>query len=476
LVHPLGKGAPELQKLRDALVSAGWNTLAVDLRDTGETFWKAEYIHGNYLAVRDGLAHRASIWVGRPLLGQWTWDVRRAVDYVIRREDVDASHVAVIGFGDTGLAGLIEAGQDPRVDATVLDESLASFVSSNGFGTLWHKWVDDPCGPMRNVAAFVPDLFSKVADWPELAAFVCPRRLLIVNPEGGDKKPLSDEDAAHTFAWTRSVYEAYRSPSNFSVKTGVGEDEIINWLRVTQEQPHAQVHPNPIDDVPLPADLPSLPEYCCHKVKQPPRMDGSLDDVAWNEAEQTSLFVDISTGRTPPLQTWAKMVWDDEALYIAFWIADRNVEAKVLKNDGPVYNDNDIEVFLDPDGDGRQYMDLEMNANAAVFDALVDRPGGGSYVDWNLRGLQSAVRVEKASSWFGQKTKGWVAELKMPWDGLVDVRGSAPCPPRPGDVWRVNFARGEWNADHEHEDFWVWSVHGRNRMHIPERFGKLRFQ
>ena len=54
-------------------------------------------------------------------------------------------------------------------------------------------------------------------------------------------------------------------------------------------------------------------------------------------------------------------------------------------------------------------------------------------------------------------------------------------PPRPGDVWRINFSRVEWQHDvvdgHEvkrpdaKEDNWVWTPQHVVDMHRPEEWG-----
>lgn len=63
--------------------------------------------------------------------------------------------------------------------------------------------------------------------------------------------------------------------------------------------------------------------------------------------------------------------------------------------------------------------------------------------------------------------------------------------PAPGDEWRVNFSRVQWPlviedggyrkerepvdwSDHP-EDNWVWSPQGQIDMHLPERWGVVRF-
>ena len=48
--------------------------------------------------------------------------------------------------------------------------------------------------------------------------------------------------------------------------------------------------------------------------------------------------------------------------------------------------------------------------------------------------------------------------------------------PRAGETWRVNFSRVEWRQVHgSKEDNWVWSPQGLINMHVPDRWGYVRF-
>jgi hypothetical protein len=58
-------------------------------------------------------------------------------------------------------------------------------------------------------------------------------------------------------------------------------------------------------------------------------------------------------------------------------------------------------------------------------------------------------------------------------------------PPRPRDLWRINFSRVQWDTDRvdgkyrriegRREHNWVWSPQGAINMHMPEHWGYLEF-
>ena len=58
--------------------------------------------------------------------------------------------------------------------------------------------------------------------------------------------------------------------------------------------------------------------YVCYRTDGKLKIDGKLDEVSWQKAKPTAPFVDISGEGfpTPKYETTAKMLWDDEYLYI----------------------------------------------------------------------------------------------------------------------------------------------------------------
>src|SRR6185503_8682656 len=69
----------------------------------------------------------------------------------------------------------------------------------------------------------------------------------------------------------------------------------------------------------------------------------------------------------------------------------------------------------------------------------------------------------------------------FPWSVLAEF-SKVPSPPRPGDQWRVNFSRVEWDVDSSGrkiagrpEHNWVWSPQHFIDMHKPEFWGYVQF-
>ncbi len=91
-----------------------------------------------------------------------------------------------------------------------------------------------------------------------------------------------------------------------------------------------------------------------------------------------------------------KMLWDDEFLYIAADLLEPDIWGTLTTRDAVIFQDNDFEVFIDPDGDTHDYFELEVNALKTAWDLLLPQPyrDGGSAIDgWDIAGLEVGVDI-----------------------------------------------------------------------------------
>jgi Carbohydrate family 9 binding domain-like len=214
-----------------------------------------------------------------------------------------------------------------------------------------------------------------------------------------------------------------------------------------------------------------------------------LDDDAWKAAPWTDVFVDIQGEARPwpRFQTRAKMLWDDNYFYVAALLEEPHVWGTLTKHDSVVFQDNDFEIFIDPDGDNHEYYEIEINALNIEWDLFLKTPyrdGGPAINEWEIPGLKTAVHIEGTLNDPNDTDKSWSVEFAIPWKVLAEY-SHRPTPPRNGDQWRVNFSRVEWRheiVDGQYrkvpktpEDNWVWSPQRVIDMHRPERWGYVQF-
>jgi hypothetical protein len=232
--------------------------------------------------------------------------------------------------------------------------------------------------------------------------------------------------------------------------------------------------------------------YACRKTAVPPRIDGRGDDEVWKQAEWTAEFVDIEGDAKPKPRhrTRVKMLWDDECLYVLAELEEPHVWGTLTERNSIIYNDNDFEVFIDPDGDRLNYYELEVNALNTTMELTLPKPyiDGGKYRFVQLAGLRTAVDVRGTLNDPSDVDGGWTAEIAIPFAGLAELTAGSGRKPAPGDTWRINFSRVQWlhtvesgkyvkvPKDQHPEDNWVWSPQGVVDMHRPERWGYLVFR
>lgn len=230
--------------------------------------------------------------------------------------------------------------------------------------------------------------------------------------------------------------------------------------------------------------------YVCYRTTAPVTVDGLAEEADWQKAPWTNTFVDIEGNSKPHPRytTRAKMLWNDDYLYVYAEMEEPHVWATITEHDRVIWHDNDFEVFIDPDGDGRNYFEIENNAYDTVFDLFLTGPYRSPVrpfilFNWNCEGLQIKSHISGTLNNPADADKGWSVEMAIPRKALE----------REGNNWlvtghylRLNFSRVEWqhsivNGKYERkkdasgkllpENNWVWSPTGKIDMHMPERWG-----
>jgi Carbohydrate family 9 binding domain-like len=227
--------------------------------------------------------------------------------------------------------------------------------------------------------------------------------------------------------------------------------------------------------------------YDCRRAPTALQIDGQLNEAAWQTAPWTDYFIDIQGSRKPQprLKTRVKMLWDDQYLYIAAELEEPDVWATLTQHDSVIFHDNDFEVFLNPTGDGLKYFEFEINALNTGWDLFLPKrymDGGKADNGWEIPGLKTAVHVDGTLNHPGDRDRGWTLEIAFPWEAFRERSGKSH--PSAGEEWRINFSRVEWRTDvvdgkyvkkSGPEDNWVWSPQGIINMHVPDRWGVVRF-
>ena len=196
--------------------------------------------------------------------------------------------------------------------------------------------------------------------------------------------------------------------------------------------------------IPVPSVGFHPPVYLCRRAVLPFEPDGRLDKPFWEKAEFTEAFTDIEGAHMPlpRFVTRAKIMWDDENLYVGAQLDRNEIWGNVTRRDDVIFRDNDFEIFIDPDSDTRQYYEFEMNVLNTVWDLFLPcayRDGGNAVVGYDIHGLRSAVSVCGEINTPSPLNKSWSVEVAIPFAAITECLPDKR-PPKAGEYYRMNFS------------------------------------
>lgn len=174
--------------------------------------------------------------------------------------------------------------------------------------------------------------------------------------------------------------------------------------------------------------------------------------------------------------TQFRAVWNSEALFARFDVSDHAPWHTFSHRDACLWEEEVVEIFLDPTCSGTDYAELEINPANVVCDLHIAQltPVRDVRLEWNFATLRSAVHP-------GQQNDDWMAIACMPFADFASMSPPvAEClPVTVGDVWHFNvfrIKRPHGPADRERGSIYAaWSVPDGPTFHAPEAFRPLRF-
>lgn len=255
-----------------------------------------------------------------------------------------------------------------------------------------------------------------------------------------------------------------------------------------------------------------IAHYTAQRAAGPISIDGHLDEPSWQAAPRSPRFTNLISGGHAIHDTRAAVLWDDQYLYVGYWVEEPDVQATLKNRDDLIYTNNDVECFI-AGADG--YYEFEINSYGTIYEVYflwdeiyekkgydkmpefdrkhpqaVPFPGVGytehprgsrtGFWNWDLPGLKTAVQVDGTINDSSDRDRGWTVELAFPWAGMKTLaRGDGRAlPPKDGDVWRMDFSRFNTYKEAPPADDsggWAWSPHGVWDSHVPECFPYIHF-
>lgn len=224
-------------------------------------------------------------------------------------------------------------------------------------------------------------------------------------------------------------------------------------------------------------------EYTVKRTDVPIVIDGKLDEAEWDSALLTDPFVTQESGANVVVKTQAKLLWDNDYLYIGFIASDPDIWGKMTSRDSHLWNEEPVEVFIDPNNDKHDYIEFEFNPLGTELDIFMNKSyteGGTANFGWNLAGLRSAVSIAGTLNDPSDTDTAWYCEIAIPFSGIA-TKITTPLnnPPIAGETWRLNLARYNRERDSNGNELNAvtscWNKTGTSSFHVPEKFGRIIF-
>jgi hypothetical protein len=260
-------------------------------------------------------------------------------------------------------------------------------------------------------------------------------------------------------------------------------------------------------------------DYQAKKINTSIKIDGDLGKDVWKNASWSKRFVDMVTGEAGMYNTQTAILWNDTHLYIAFLAEEPFVEAQLTERDSIIFLENDLELFIDG---GDCYYELEVNALNTIYEVFFiwkdaykkggkfdipafdvhqsqaytfggdyDRTGASfwkgthprgvrwAFTNFDLEGLQTAVKVDGSLNDNSDIDHGWSLEIAIPWSSLTLMANGRNLPPKNTDVWNMFLGRFQKlmlnGKEIQPHPATALTSHDVYDTHLPEKWSKVEF-
>ncbi|MRX39986.1 hypothetical protein GJU43_11930 [Flavobacterium sp. LC2016-23] len=180
------------------------------------------------------------------------------------------------------------------------------------------------------------------------------------------------------------------------------------------------------------------------KITDKPTIDGDLSD--WKTSFSRP-FVIHNSGEKATQNTVVSLSWNEENLYVAYRSIDSQIVGKPQSKDSEIYKTDDlVEIFIDPDGDGQNYIEIGVNAFSTNYDMLIkcispECGGWKTSTSFDISGLEAVSKITP---------EGFCTEIKIPFSSLEKIQNGHFSKPKIGTKWKGNTFRIDYGNTTEY--------------------------
>ena len=217
--------------------------------------------------------------------------------------------------------------------------------------------------------------------------------------------------------------------------------------------------------------------YKVAKINEQFNFNDTWQQGQWSQTESLEMTNYIGGKPAHFPKTQAKVLYDDENIYVFFTVEDKYVRSVATAHHGEVWKDSCVEFFFTPGEDISQgYFNVEANCGGFI---LLNHQ--------TLRGVETqtidVADIHKMTIEHSMPNSvtpeiaeptTWTLKYALP---LAVIEKYAPFKkPAPGVKWRANFYKCADDTSHPH---WLtWSAIEKTKLdfHLPQYFGTIEFE
>ena len=217
--------------------------------------------------------------------------------------------------------------------------------------------------------------------------------------------------------------------------------------------------------------------YKVSKLKKPMKIDGDWNKAQWKNIE--TIRIEKNMGKIPKFQpkVEAKMMYDDDNVYVIFRVKDRFVQSTVQEYNGSVSENSCVEFFFSPDtAFPLRYFNLEINAGGTPLIYYITQPRKEYKALENneIKQIEIAHSLPKKVDPEITEPVTWVIEYRLPLSILKKYSNITQ--PAPGVTWKGNFYKTGSKTSNPNYLTWSFVDNPTPDFHLPRFFGTLKFQ
>ena len=155
------------------------------------------------------------------------------------------------------------------------------------------------------------------------------------------------------------------------------------------------------------------------KVKNPPKLDGKLDDKCWKSAPNAENFTHVSTKKPVKDQTKVKLVYTEKAIYVGWYIYDSQPKkiVSLQTKDQKSFSNEDSVCFS---------IDTMHTHNSKMRTKFMVNPIGKKYVQFADKTLNTYELADRWNATAKIVDDGWIVEMEIPWSMLGHPKTTKP--------------------------------------------------